>query len=73
MILHLAQPEAEWCVRVLATRLDELEGGFIFGGSFDEAGGAHTLGFGDAAHGSDHGGVDGDVFEFDGRDAYAPV
>ena len=33
----------------------------MLGGSFDEA-----------AHGSDHGGLDTDVFESGGRDNYAP-
>lgn len=44
MILHLAQPEVQRGGFELAARLDELEGGFILGGGFNEAGLAHPLG-----------------------------
>ena len=62
MVLHLAQAQAEGRSGVFAARFGELEGGF------DEAGGAHAMGFGDAAHGADHGGIDADVFQFDSGD-----
>ena len=61
MVLHLAQAQAEGRRGVLAASLDKLEGGFVLGGGFDETGGAHAVGLGDA-----------DVFEFDSGNEDAP-
>lgn len=72
MVLHLAQAQAEGRRGVFAASLDKLEGGFVLGGGLDETGGAHAVGFSDAAHGADHGRVDADVFEFDSGNEDAP-
>lgn len=57
----------------MLARLDELEGCFVLGAGFDEAGGPDALGFSDTAHCADHGGVDTDVLDFDSGNEEAPL